>query len=355
MNTAAATLKKYFIPDEGNDHRPHALRPRAVAFVAVVLVAVQIAFIFGVSYVAPRSRLFGLILANALIVGTNENRTANGLSALRESPLLDAAAQEKANDMVANDYFAHTSPSGLTPWYWFLNVGYDFSSAGENLAVNFSDSQDVTDAWMNSPEHRANIMDINFTQIGMATAQGEYDGAPATYVVELFGTPAASAASFIAASADAAGGPPAKSAPAVAPSAPATVPVTAPSAAPASPAQKPATVVSPAANPGSAAVSNSPQSSVAATSATTPVSVSSGAPAPAANPIQFAAADPRQVTDAIYLIIAGIFIAALAFNTFIKVRIQHAQVIFGGLFVLIVAGSFILLNAHFSLAGAAIF
>ena len=96
---------------------------------------------------------------------------------------------DKANDMVANNYFAHTSPSGLTPWYWFEQVGYGFTYAGENLAVNFSDSQDVTNAWMNSAEHRANILNANFTQIGIATATGTYNGAPATYVVEDFGTP----------------------------------------------------------------------------------------------------------------------------------------------------------------------
>jgi len=88
--------------------------------------------------------------------------------------------------MAANSYFAHTSPSGVTPWDWFEKVGYQFSYAGENLAVDFSNSQDVTNAWMNSPEHRSNIMNSNFTQIGMATAQGTLNGQPATFVAEEF-------------------------------------------------------------------------------------------------------------------------------------------------------------------------
>src|SRR5271169_1805453 len=186
MNRARKTLRKYFIPQEENDHKPHILRPQSVAFVLVVALAVEGALWFGTSQLAPRSQLFGIIVANTLIDETNQNRVANAEPALEVSPLLEAAAQAKVNDMVANNYFAHTSPSGLTPWYWFEQVGYGFTYAGENLAVNFSDSQDVTDAWMNSAEHRANILDANFTQIGMATAQGTYDGHPATYVVELF-------------------------------------------------------------------------------------------------------------------------------------------------------------------------
>ena len=139
---------------------------------AVVLVA-ESAFVFGAKYLVPQSKLFGIIDANALVDETNQKRVANGLPDLQVSPLLTAAAQEKANDMATKGYFAHTSPQGLTPWYWFEQVGYSFDYAGENLAVNFSDSQDVTDAWMNSPEHRANILSANFTQIGMATAQGD--------------------------------------------------------------------------------------------------------------------------------------------------------------------------------------
>jgi hypothetical protein len=108
--------------------------------------------------------------------------------------LLTVAAQDKANDEATKGYFAHTSPQGLTPWYWFQQVGYNFDYAGENLAVNFSDSEDVTTAWMNSPEHRANILNTDFTQIGIAAAQGVYEGEPTTFVVEEFGTPAPAAA-----------------------------------------------------------------------------------------------------------------------------------------------------------------
>jgi hypothetical protein len=92
--------------------------------------------------------------------------------------------------MATKGYFAHTSPEGVTPWYWFAKAGYKFIYAGENLAVNYNQSQTVETAWLNSPTHRANIMNENFTEMGVATAVGEYNGAPATFVVELFGMPA---------------------------------------------------------------------------------------------------------------------------------------------------------------------
>ena len=168
-------------------------RARSRSWCMVALVA-ESAFVFGAKYIMPQSKLFGIIEVNALVDETNQNRVANGLPDLQVSPLLQAAAQEKANDEATKGYFAHTSPQGLTPWYWFQQVGYNFDYAGENLAVNFSDSQDVTNAWMNSPEHRANILSTDFTQIGIATAQGIYDGEPTTFVVEEFGTPAPAAA-----------------------------------------------------------------------------------------------------------------------------------------------------------------
>src|SRR6185437_11375395 len=98
--------------------QPHLLRPRTVWFVLMVVLVAQAVLLIGSTYVAPRSRLFGEILVNALVDETNQNRTVNNEPALRVSPVLQAAAQEKANDMATNNYFAHTSPAGLTPWYW---------------------------------------------------------------------------------------------------------------------------------------------------------------------------------------------------------------------------------------------
>jgi hypothetical protein len=96
----------------------------------------------------------------------------------------------KAEHMAEHEYFAHVSPDGIDPWYWFHRSGYKFEKAGENLAINFVDSGDVNRAWMDSPGHRANILNGNFTEIGIAAVSGTYKGKKTIYVVQLFGTPA---------------------------------------------------------------------------------------------------------------------------------------------------------------------
>ena len=333
MKRLRRTLKRYFIPHEENNHKPQMLRSRTLFFACFAIILVEVAFIVGPLYLINRSRLFGIIVVNALVDETNQNRIANNLPPLQINPLLQAAAQDKANDMATNGYFAHTSPAGLSPWYWFGKVGYDYAAAGENLAVNFSDSQDVMNAWMNSPEHRANILDANFTQIGMATAQGTYDGAPATYVVEEFGEPAA--AVVLAASASAA----------------AAVSVTASAPARAKPSGGGATTTEPV----SVAVKGAATQAANQPAPSAPV-VPVVASTPRANilqnnPIQDAVAAPRSIANDFYLFVIGLFALALVLNIFIQIRIQYPSLIFGGVVVIALAAMFIVLNQQGALTG----
>lgn len=133
--------------------------------------------------------LLSSVISSVMIDLTNMNRVRNNLSALETSPQLTAAAQLKADDMAKKGYFSHISPEGISPWYWLYISGYDFAYAGENLAVNFNDSEETVQAWMDSKTHKANILSDKFTQIGIATATGTYDGREATYVVQFFGRP----------------------------------------------------------------------------------------------------------------------------------------------------------------------
>jgi uncharacterized protein YkwD len=161
------------------------------------LLAFLILGVFSLSLVDTyllRSTSLAAVISATLVDLTNTDRGVDNLGGLTVSPLLTAAAQAKANDMATKGYFAHVSPDGLNSWYWFKQAGYTFIYAGENLAVDFSDSADVETAWMNSPTHRANILDGNFTQIGIATAQGTYQGHPTTFVVQMFGTPSPTSA-----------------------------------------------------------------------------------------------------------------------------------------------------------------
>ncbi len=138
------------------------------------------------------------MLPNVIVTLTNKDRADAGLTKLSVNPTLEIAAKLKAVDMAKNEYFAHTSPQGLTPWHWFQQADYSFIYAGENLAVNFDDADAVERAWLNSPTHKANIMNGNYTEMGVATAEGMYKGRATTYVVELFGTPAISKPTVVA-------------------------------------------------------------------------------------------------------------------------------------------------------------
>jgi uncharacterized protein YkwD len=129
------------------------------------------------------------ISASALISLTNQARANNGLKTLRVNSLLNQAANAKLTDMFANNYFAHTSPSGLTGWYFIRTQGYRYSKAGENLAKDFMTSEGIFDAWMASPSHRANILESSFQEIGIATRNGKIDGQDTTLTVQFFGIP----------------------------------------------------------------------------------------------------------------------------------------------------------------------
>ena len=137
-----------------------------------------------------KTELGASIASSVLIDLTNETRIANNESPLVKSTLLEQAASLKGKDMVKHGYFAHNSPDGVTPWYFFRKVGYTFLYAGENLAVNFLDSQEVINGWLNSDKHRANLLSIKFQEVGIATVEGVYEGNPTIFVVQMFGTPA---------------------------------------------------------------------------------------------------------------------------------------------------------------------
>lgn len=124
-----------------------------------------------------------------LLSATNKARAANGLAGLALNSKLNNSAQSKAQDMINNNYWAHVSPSGVTPWYWFKAAGYRYIKAGENLAYGFDNSQQINDAWMNSSGHRANILG-DYKDVGFGIANGSnYQGGQYTVVAAHYGKP----------------------------------------------------------------------------------------------------------------------------------------------------------------------
>ncbi|MEI6587493.1 MAG: CAP domain-containing protein [Candidatus Moraniibacteriota bacterium] len=135
------------------------------------------------------------INAENVVRYVNEARAKEGLSKLVINDKLNEVATAKVNDMVEHKYFAHTSPAGLTPWHWFELRGYDYKYAGENLAINFLTSEAQQVAWMNSPTHRKNILNVNYQEIGVAVAAGEVNGTTGIIAVQEFGSLATGASS----------------------------------------------------------------------------------------------------------------------------------------------------------------
>lgn len=128
---------------------------------------------------------------------TNNERITQGLSALSENLKLNASATEKVDDMFAKQYFEHVSPSGVGVDDLAQNVGYAYIVVGENLAMgNFKDDQALVTAWMNSPGHRANILNARFTEIGVSVKRGIFDGREVWLGVQEFGKPLSSCPSI---------------------------------------------------------------------------------------------------------------------------------------------------------------
>lgn len=138
---------------------------------------------------------------NSLLSNTNSERAANGQAALSLNSKLTNAAQAKANDMTARNYWSHNTPEGNPPWVFVDAEGYSYLKAGENLAYGFNTSSDTITGWMNSAGHRANMLDSGFTEVGFGFANSaNYNSSgPETVVVAMYGKPQVESANTSAA------------------------------------------------------------------------------------------------------------------------------------------------------------
>src|SRR3989339_942509 len=181
-------LHNLFIPHENNNFRARSLHTDFLGLYLIFALVLSFSFkqiglnnVLGFATDITVDKLFEL---------TNQQRSQNGLSALSYNSKLAAAANQKAQDMFAKNYWAHYSPSGTTPWDFILNFGYQYEYAGENLAKNFLFSDGVVDAWMKSQTHRDNILKSEYAEVGYAIVNGTLNGEQTTLVVQMFGKPA---------------------------------------------------------------------------------------------------------------------------------------------------------------------
>lgn len=181
-----------FIPQEKNNHKATILRPGfLLLFVGIYLINQLL--IKSLTVVRPGVLGYSSEITMEKVIDlTNQERQKLSLPPLKLNPKLVNSATAKANDMFANNYWAHTSPAGMTPWDFFKKSGYKYSVAGENLAKDFYDTDSVIKAWMNSPTHRANIINTKYQEIGIGVVNGTLNGVKTTLVVQHFATPQAS-------------------------------------------------------------------------------------------------------------------------------------------------------------------
>lgn len=105
----------------------------------------------------------------------NVERAKQGLTPLEYDWQLSRVARYKSEDMQKNKYFSHTSPTYGSPFNMMKNFGISYRTAGENIAKGYRTPAAVVEGWMNSPGHRANILNSSFTHIGVGYVQnGNY-------------------------------------------------------------------------------------------------------------------------------------------------------------------------------------
>lgn len=178
-------IKLVIIPHKENDYRPHLIRRYGLAAIFFIVIGIQLGY---------NSAITGKVLGrepnitiNTLLEQTNRERFKAGEKPLKLNDKLDQAAYLKAQDMFLKQYWAHNAPDGTPPWKWLGNVGYNYDEAGENLAKNFTSTDAVMTAWINSPEHRANILKNDYQDVGFAVVDGEMDNQPMSLIVAMYG------------------------------------------------------------------------------------------------------------------------------------------------------------------------
>ncbi|MBI2334457.1 hypothetical protein HYU96_01520 [Candidatus Daviesbacteria bacterium] len=180
--------QNWLLPHKDTHKKAHLISWEAILIYILLFILLQVGFSI-VSYTKPG--ILG-ISANLdqkkLIELTNQERQKSGLGPVSENEALDRAAALKAQNMFDENYWAHFAPSGKTPWDFILGSGYKFTYAGENLAKNFYNSDEVVSAWMASPTHKENLLNSKYSDIGMAVVEGVLNGQKTTLVVQMFGS-----------------------------------------------------------------------------------------------------------------------------------------------------------------------
>ena len=180
-------IKHWLLSGKHNKYHPHILRPFGLLLVLGVLVLIPPAYNITTAQTFQILGYATNISVNGLYQASSKARTDNGLPAYSLNSKLSSAASEKAKDMFADDYWAHVAPDGTEPWSFIASTGYQYITAGENLAKGFYNSSDIIDAWLGSPSHRENTLSAEYKDVGYAVMDGTLLGYKTTLVVAMYG------------------------------------------------------------------------------------------------------------------------------------------------------------------------
>jgi uncharacterized protein YkwD len=176
----------------GRHHRHN--KPYKHVYWPYLPLVLSIALSLFVSRLAPRTSTLAYATntsVSGLLQATNTQRANNGQGSLSLNQRLVSAAQSKADDMIARNYWSHNTPDGKEPWIFVDNAGYKYTKAGEILAYGFVNSEDTVVGWMNSPSHKANMLDSAFQEVGFGFANSTNfnSSGEQTVVVAMYGKP----------------------------------------------------------------------------------------------------------------------------------------------------------------------
>src|ERR1051326_4935492 len=134
-------------------------------FLLILFIAIRV--VLTLALPQPKAEASDLTIEN-IMSAVNRERSLRNLLTLNADSRLSSAAVYKSNDMMTRHYFSHQDPEGNFIWGKIEQAGYTpYLQLGENLAIEFYDTDSLVAAWMNSPTHRANILNDGFKDQGM--------------------------------------------------------------------------------------------------------------------------------------------------------------------------------------------
>jgi hypothetical protein len=179
-------FKDYFIPNRKNCHKPKILHTKSLVTIAFVMIMLKLMILSYVFFINPFKAWMSEVMTDRVLELINKERTEENVPSLAINPILSQSALNKANDMLAKNYFDHFSPDGKKPWDFIDRNQYEYLFVGENLAMNFTSAESVNTALMNSPSHKKNIMNSRYNEVGLAIVSGEINGEKTNILVEMF-------------------------------------------------------------------------------------------------------------------------------------------------------------------------